>query len=308
MMAGMQADHGQRMKRAHLALMGLSLGDAFGECFFGPGAALQLAQGVRTLPPPPWYYTDDTEMALAIVEELDQLGRIDPDRLAQRFAARYIQEPRRGYGGTAHQILRAIAEGTPWQTAAGRVFSGMGSMGNGAAMRVAPIGAYFCDDLHEVARQARLSAAVTHAHPDGQAGAIAIAIAAAGACTLPPQAERGLALLDLAIAHTPDGPTRQGLLTARSLPTGCSVDLAVRALGSGSRVISEDTVPFVLWIVAQQPATFEAALWQTVSGLGDRDTTCAMVGSLIALASGPSSIPPDWLDHREPLRFSPAPG
>ena len=100
-------------------------------------------------------------------------------------------------------------------------------------------------------------------------------------------AERGFALAEqgsmldmrLAAARTPAGPTQQGLHKARSLPRGCSVELAVSALGSGSRVVSEDTVPFALWCVAQQPDDYQEAMWRTVSGLGDRDTACAMAGA-----------------------------
>jgi hypothetical protein len=56
----------------------------------------------------------------------------------------------------------------------------MGSFGNGAAMRVAPLGAFFADQpLEVVCNQARLSAEVTHAHAEGIAGAIAVAVAAA---------------------------------------------------------------------------------------------------------------------------------
>ena len=53
MMEPMRLDHPERMERARLALMGLSVGDAFGECFFGPAQVLQLARAVRTLPPSP---------------------------------------------------------------------------------------------------------------------------------------------------------------------------------------------------------------------------------------------------------------
>jgi hypothetical protein len=41
----------------------------------------------------PWPYTDDTTMALAILEVLGEFGRIDQDALAQRFAARYRAAP-----------------------------------------------------------------------------------------------------------------------------------------------------------------------------------------------------------------------
>lgn len=289
------------MQRALRSLEGLSLGDAFGQRFFDHSVLLTMVAAPGTLPSAPWNYTDDTEMALALIEVLADHGGIDQERLAQVFARRYRRQPRRGYGGTAHEILGAIGDGTPFALTAGRAFSGMGSMGNGAAMRVAPLGAYFADDLAQVVAQARASAAVTHAHPDGQAGAIAVAVAAAGACTLPRQPEFGWQLLDLATAHTPDGPTREGLYKARALPRGCSVDLAVSALGSGSQVLSWDTVPFALWCVAQQPDDYEAALWQTVSGLGDRDTTCAMVGGIVALITEGTGLPPRWLAAREPL-------
>lgn len=283
------------------ALDGLSLGDCFGQRFFGNPEFVVTLIEARALPAAPWHYTDDTEMALSIVEVLAEHGRIDQDQLAQAFARRYAHDPSRGYGGTAHSILRAIGEGTPWREAAGGAFSGMGSMGNGGAMRAAPVGAYFADDLAAVVAEAAASAAVTHAHPDGQAGAIAVAVAAAGACEAAGQPDVGRYLLDLAIEHTPDGPTRQGLLQARALPAGCSVQLAISALGNGSRVISSDTVPFALWCAARHPLDYEEALWLTVAGLGDRDTTCAIVGGIVALAAGDQALPADWLAAREPL-------
>ncbi len=52
-------------------------------------------------------------------------------------------------------------------------------MGNGAAMRVAPIGAYFADDLDKVLYYAQASAEVTHAHIEGIVGAMAVAVASA---------------------------------------------------------------------------------------------------------------------------------
>ena len=291
----------ERSARARLALDGLSIGDAFGQCYFQRPEITALLIERRALAKPPWPYTDDTEMAIALTSVLDLEGMVNRDLLAATFAARYTADPYRGYGGTAHDILQGIAAGEPWQQAAGKVFSGSGSMGNGAAMRVAPLGAYFAEDLAQVVAQARASAEVTHAHPDGQAGAIAVAVAAAGACTLPREPELGWRLLDLAIVHTPDGPTRQGLLKARALPEGCSVELAVSALGSGSRVLSWDTVPFALWCVAQQPDDYQEAMWRTVSGLGDRDTTCAMAGGIVALVIGREGLPASWLAAREPL-------
>ena len=59
------------LENALLALEGLSVGDAFGECFFSaPGECLRK----RELPSPPWAWTDDTHMALSIVETLQTHG------------------------------------------------------------------------------------------------------------------------------------------------------------------------------------------------------------------------------------------
>ncbi len=41
-------------------------------------------------------------------------------------------------------------------------------------------------------------------------------------------------------------------------------------------------------------------MWTTVSGLGDRDTTCAIVGGIVALHDQ-AVIPEEWLQAREPL-------
>ena len=84
------------------------------------------------------------------------------------------------------------------------------------AMRVAPLGAYFADDLVQVREQALASAAPTHAHPDGQAGAVAVAIAAAMAWHLTERPDAGL-LFRTVLAHTPEGPTRQGIEKASEL-------------------------------------------------------------------------------------------
>lgn len=297
------ADHALRMDRALVALDGLSTGDAFGERFFGPSGEVERWIAERTIPTAPWPYTDDTVMALGIVEVLGHLGAIDQDRLARTFARRYGAEPNRGYGGAAHEILRNILTEIPWQFTARAVFGGTGSMGNGGAMRVAPLGAYFADDLDEVVRQARASSEVTHAHPDGQAGAVAVAIAAAVASRMGEgQIPRsGEALIEAAIRHTPDGETREGLRKALAIPLGDDPTNAAAALGSGYRVMSWDTVPFAVWCAARHPGSYEEALWATVAGLGDRDTTCAMVGGIVALSAGRGSIPPAWIAAREPL-------
>jgi ADP-ribosylglycohydrolase len=297
------SDHESRMERALLSLDGLSIGDAFGEKFFLHPDIVDGLIDTRAVPAAPWQYTDDTVMALGIVEVLRLSGTINQDKLARVFARRYAAAPDRGYGGAAHGILQDILRDVPWEVTAKAVFGGTGSMGNGGAMRVAPVGAYFADDLDEVVRQAKASAEITHAHADGQAGAVAVAVAAAIAWRMGSgqQPLSGDTLLRTVFQYTPEGLTKMGLDKARSLSFEEDPRTMATTLGSGQRVLSFDTVPFAVWCAARHLDDYETALWTTVSGLGDRDTTCAMAGAIVALSAGSASIPVSWRQAREPL-------
>jgi ADP-ribosylglycohydrolase len=290
----------RRRRAATDALEGLSVGDSFGEQFFGSRPHVEAAVARRQLPPPPWRWTDDTNMAVSILEVLVEKGRIDQDELARSFARRY--DPRRGYGAAMHGVLRAIRAGRHWECVAGSQFGGQGSYGNGAAMRVAPLGPWFGDDLEGVVDEARRSAAVTHAHPEASAGAIAVSVAAAVAFRSrgqPPP--RWSTFLDQVREHTPPSEVAERLGAARRLAPDATVGAAVGILGNGADVSAQDTVPFAVWSAAHELDDFEGALWRTVSGLGDRDTTCAIVGGIVAARVGAEGIPRQWRENREPL-------
>lgn len=121
-----------RLARALVSLEGLSVGDAFGERFFVHPSSVGLLISERALPAPPWRYTDDTQMALSIVETLTWDGEIQQDHLASSFGKRY--DISRGYGPAMHQLLPAIRSRKHWPKAARSLFGGQGSFGNGAAM------------------------------------------------------------------------------------------------------------------------------------------------------------------------------
>jgi ADP-ribosylglycohydrolase len=286
----MENEH--RLAHARCSLEGLSVGDAFGELFFRLPPERTSPDG---LPPGPWPWTDDTHMALSIVEVLRIHGRIEQDALARAFARRFREEPHRGYGRGAARLLAELGAGGDWRQLSPRLFGG-GSFGNGAAMRVAPVGAYFCDDIERAAREARLSAVVTHTHPEGQAGAIAVAAAAALASrTSPPT---GSAFLGEVLPVVPAGLTRDRIAAAVEIPPDALAE-AVDRLGTGYEVSAPDTVPFCLWSAAYRLHNFAEALWWTAKGRGDCDTTCAIVGGIAALSA--PAIPACWRQRREPL-------
>jgi len=295
-------DHEIRMNRALLSLDGLSVGDAFGECFFGNPRVAERRIEHRDPPPAPWPFTDDTTMALSIVRCLNRSGHIDNDALAAAFAREYVRNPGRGYGYGARVILQEIHSGIPWKEAAGRAFNGQGSFGNGGAMRSAPIGAYFADDVQSVINEAKASCEVTHAHPDGATGAIAVALAAAWMVTKGNQAKSsGHALVEFVLDHLPETETYHRLKCALELPLNLSPLTAASALGNGMQAIASDTVPFCLWCAARHVNNYQEVIWSAVSVYGDIDTNCAIVGGIVALSAGRESIPREWLKAREPL-------
>jgi len=297
----------EHIQHALTALQGLWIGDCFGSHFefehvdwFRP----QRAFASRQLPEGPWRYTDDTQMALSIYETLQTHDTILSDELAASFT-RYF-DISRGYGPGAEQLLLDIQAGGQWDQLAPAMFDGMGSYGNGSAMRVAPVGAYFADDLPAVVENSRRASIVTHTHPHAIAGAIAVAVAAAIFCNLTKtQLSNDQTVWDQIISLTPEGPVHTGLVHAASLSVtsatpGDSI-AAAQALGCGWDVSAVDTVPFALWCAITFRESPEEALWHAIRSGGDTDTIGAIVGGIIACYSGIDAFPKAWISNCEPL-------
>lgn len=282
------------LERARTSLIGLAIGDALGSQFFVPTNRKHLT--TRTLPSTPWRWTDDTEMACSIYIALANDNSIDQDRLATDFAQHHDFD--RGYGPATNRLLRLVREGGDWRLLAAALFDGAGSWGNGAAMRVAPIGAFFAQDPGEAARQAALSAAVTHTHPHAVAGAVAVAVAAALAANgaSPPGT-----FIDGVLAHIPPGTIHDGVMAARRLLTVSDSETAAQLLGNGRQVAAHDTVPFTIWAAAQHLTNYEQAIWTTAAAGGDVDTTCAIVGGIVAAGLSVDQLPSAWRQSLEPL-------
>lgn len=233
-------------------------------------------------------YTDDTQMAIALAESLLERGGVDEEFIGRAFVAAY--DPMRGYGSGTCTVLALIAAGVSAADAAVRAFGGRGSLGNGAAMRVAPVDVRYADDPDALVDGARRSARVTHRHPIGidasvvQAVAVGAALrgedmldaARAVACT--PQLERGLALA-------------AGLLTEHPAPATVAA-----ALGNGST--GHKSVPTAIY-AATAYARFEDAVTFAVCCGGDADTIAAMAGAIAGAREGAAAIPARWLDVLE---------
>ncbi|MFF4747438.1 ADP-ribosylglycohydrolase family protein [Streptomyces chengbuensis] len=285
----------RRLDRALASLRGLSVGDALGSQFFVPSNYPLLKR--RALPSGPWQWTDDTEMACSVVAVLVSHSRIDQDALALSFADHHDFD--RGYGPAVNRMLRLIREGGDWRELAAELFNGQGSWGNGAAMRIAPLGAWYADDPEQATHQAEISAYTTHQHREAVVGSMAVAAAAAlaGSPDGPPSPAD---LLDGVIALVPRSAVGQGLRRARDMLDYGDVGTVAAVLGRGRRTSAHDTVPFALWSAARALGDFEKTFWTTAQVGGDVDTTCAIAGGVVAAAAA-GAPPAAWLEQTEAL-------
>lgn len=287
------------------SLTGLAVGDAFGQQYMWHVEDID----IRREDVPIWCWTDDTEMALSIVSVLMEQGVVDQSVLATRFAENF--DSTRGYGSAMlFELLPKLQKGADWRHAASALFEGRGSYGNGAAMRVAPLGAFFLHDMQQVAAQATLSAEVTHSHVEGIAGAVAVAVATAIAAQ---QKNRktvtgARTFLNEVIPHLPESEVRSRLEMAyHKFGPSAQRNALIQRLGNGSRVTALDTVPFCLWMAGKHLYDYPEALYDTVAALGDMDTNCAIVGGIVAANVGCDGIPIEWRKSTEewPAWFRP---
>lgn len=104
-------------------------------------------------------FTDDSVLTIALADTI--LTGTPYSENLKRFYRLY---PDRGYGGMFHKWANSD-DTAPYN-----------SFGNGAAMRISPVG-FAYNDLDTVLEQARAFTEVTHNHPEGIKGAQAVAAA-----------------------------------------------------------------------------------------------------------------------------------
>jgi poly(ADP-ribose) glycohydrolase ARH3 len=277
------------------ALLGAALGDSLGAAFEGRPRVDAEDFHRHAGSWAPLRHTDDTCMTLVLAESLiESGGEIDPESLVLSFARAHAEEPWRGYGAGPPRVFDLVRRGVGWRTAARSLFGGRGSLGNGGAMRVTAVGLIAYREPARAIELARLSAAVTHAHPLGQEGAALQALAVAEAVGSSGRPLDARATLDALHAHTPHPVLRRQLERASGLIDGGPI---AGVLGNG--VSAQEAVPAALTVFLRHPDTFADAIAAAVCLGGDTDTIASMTGALAGARLGADAIPVEWRDRLE---------
>ncbi|HZO88247.1 MAG TPA: ADP-ribosylglycohydrolase family protein [Chthonomonadaceae bacterium] len=268
-------------------LVGLAVGDALGAPLeFQPArkpdhyVTEMIGGGWQKLPPGQW--TDDTQMALCVVESLLARRVFDPDDIARRFVV-WMQSGPPDIGLHTRRVLDAISRGEPWEQASKEVQAlNPDNASNGSLMRCAPLSLFLYRRPDYLATLAPVLSRITHAHPD---------------------CEWTCVFVNVAIAWLVQGKSKQE-----------AVDLAYEACDNASQELKErigrameptsevaptgyvlDTLEVALWSFLHA-GSFEEALLTAVNRGADADTVGAVTGALAGARYGLSQIPLRWLE------------
>lgn len=283
--------------------LGTMVGDAFGAPVEGwDPERISLEYGFLSTPVG-GVYTDDTQMMIGLMEALTVCAESGPDftpealqdAAAKMFVSNF--DPSRGYGRRIFGVMRRIESGLPAHMV------GTDSWGNGAAMRIAPVGMFFYDDDRRLIDMAVHTAEITHTHPAGVAGAVAQAVAVGRAvrCAVSGDSLSTDSLIDDAAraAGEIDENTGREIFRAAGLAAH-DLDGAVGEIVSAfSRDVSAPgAVPAALAafvLVHRMEGGFADAVMAAVNSGGDTDTIGAMAGAVAGAFWGDGSIPKQWL-------------
>jgi len=206
---------------------------------------------------PDCFFTDDSVLTISLAEAI--LTRGDYVSLMKSYYRRY---PDAGYGGFFHRWAGA-EHSEPYN-----------SWGNGAAMRISPVGFAF-NTLEEVLERARQYTEVTHNHPAGIQGAQATASA-------------------IFLART--GKTKHEIKTYVATTFGYDLSLTLDEIRPTYAFDEscQGTVPQAITAFLES-CDFEDAIRNAISLGGDSDTLACITGGIAQAFYGGV---PDFVTHK----------
>ncbi len=266
------------------SLTGSAIGDSL-------GARREGAAGVEEVTEPGPVYTDDTAMMIAVAESLIECDGLDCSHMARLFVRSFEAEPWRGYGPGPPVIFEMIRAGRKWDEGLDRELYDGGSFGNGAAMRVAPVGLLYHDDPERLRDAASRSSRITHSHQLAVEGAVLQAYAVS-------LAVRGeVDFIGRLMDFTRIDAYREKLLVMeRLLDEGAGREEVVKRLGNGFEAVNSVPTAAFSFLAC---SSFEEAVIHAVSLGGDADTIGAMTGAIAGAWWGVDGIPTDWRENLE---------
>jgi ADP-ribosylglycohydrolase len=276
-------------------VLGGAIGDGWGRPFEG-GAP---REGVPV--PDEFAISDDTQLTLATCEAIIDAGRVDPAKIAERFVAWFRAGRLHGLGASTLKALRDLDTGVHWALTGAK---GERSAGNGAAMRIAPVG-FLLDMDDDRARQIiRDVCRITHHHDEAYVGALAVALAIQ--FVRQPNCEPSNLLVEIA-GKLPDSIVRDRMVRLTGLNEDVSPAEAGQSWGN-SGFVAESVPLAILATRSIHRRPFTEILQRAIEAGGDTDTIASIAGQIAGSALGVSALPQDLIvrlrDHEQILEIA----
>ncbi len=266
-------------------IVGGALGDALGGPYEGqPGPVVPQLDAACRL-------SDDTQLTLATCEAVCEEGTVSPATIASRFACWFRQGRVTGIGASTLKALRDLAAGTHWALS-GR--KGERGAGNGAAMRVAPLGFLLDPDIPKQRTVLRDISRITHHNDEAYVGAVAV-VGAVRAVAF--ERWRPGDNLPLLVAEPlPHTMVRERLFAIGSLNPSTRVWEAGRQFGCSGFVA--ESVPLSIFAAGRIGRVgFAELLREAIAAGGDTDTIASMTGQIAGAWAGIQGIPQELVQQ-----------
>ena len=238
---------------------------------------------VRFQEPVKWSISDDSQLTLATCESIIEARTVSPEHLAERFVQWFRARRITGVGASTLKALRDLDAGQHWALAGAK---GEMAAGNGAAMRIAPLG--FCLDPEnaEDRQLIRDVCRITHHNEEAYVGALAVVTAVRSFAF---DHSSPLDLLESALSNLPDSRVRNRITELNSLRDASIADVATK-YGSSGYVV--ESVPLALYAARLiDRYQFDKVLRMIIEAGGDTDTNASITGQILGAWIGASQIP-----------------
>jgi ADP-ribosyl-[dinitrogen reductase] hydrolase len=275
------------LDRAVGTILGLAAGDALGAGYEfthpGPDEPIEMRGGGLGWAPGEW--TDDTQMAICVLEEAVG-GPIDPHRVGDRFLAWYARGPT-DVGMQIRWVLAGARSGADLaDRAAAYCRNNPRCAGNGSLMRTAPVALAHLGDPAALAETARAVSDLTHGDPMCGDACVLWCRAIAHAV-----GEEGFDIrvgLDL-VPGGRRGEWERIIAEAEAAPPA--------AFSDNGWVVTAFQAAWAVIVATPGEGTVHLrdALVAAVRIGGDTDTVAAIAGSLLGARWGAAAIPGEWL-------------
>lgn len=282
-----------KYERFEGCILGGAIGDAYGSGYENQedeDNEIYYLFGKPDKEEPNWQITDDTQLTLITCEAILEHENISAEIIANYLLDFYKQRRIRGIGSSTLKALQELEIGGHWSQV-GR--KGEYAAGNGAAMRIAPIGF-----LNEIERNTiREISSITHNNDEAYIGALCVILVIK-------EILRGnwlgdLNLHELLIDQIPDTRTRDRLIEIQQFGIERSL-LEIGKLGNSGYVVN--SVPLALTAASQVEKIGIGRMYKELIEIGgDTDTNCSIAGQIAGTLLGKKNIPEVLLNKLESL-------